>query len=64
MLKADGVVLTHGGNLNCKNIAQMVGPKTSADIITSIEKVLQLCESQNAATVSIPTIGTGDSTEM
>uniref|UniRef100_A0A4W5QIH1 Poly [ADP-ribose] polymerase n=1 Tax=Hucho hucho TaxID=62062 RepID=A0A4W5QIH1_9TELE len=59
MLKADGVVLTRGGNLNCKNIAQMVGPKNSADIITSIEKVLQLCESQNAATVSIPTIGTG-----
>uniref|UniRef100_A0A4W5QQB4 Poly [ADP-ribose] polymerase n=1 Tax=Hucho hucho TaxID=62062 RepID=A0A4W5QQB4_9TELE len=58
MLKADGVVLTRGGNLNCKNIAQMVGPKNSADIITSIEKVLQLCESQNAATVSIPTIGT------
>ncbi|XP_024245498.1 uncharacterized protein LOC112225621 isoform X1 [Oncorhynchus tshawytscha] len=59
MLKADGVVLTCGGNLNCKNIAQMVGPKNSAGIITSIEKVLQLCESQNAATVSIPTIGTG-----
>ncbi|XP_035630002.1 uncharacterized protein parp14rs3 isoform X2 [Oncorhynchus keta] len=58
-LKADGVVLTCGGNLNCKNIAQMVGPKNSAGIITSIEKVLQLCESQNAATVSIPTIGTG-----
>ncbi|XP_041724440.2 protein mono-ADP-ribosyltransferase PARP14 [Coregonus clupeaformis] len=59
MLKADGVVLTRGGDLNCKNIAQMVGPKNSADITTSIEKVFQLCESQKAATVSIPTIGTG-----
>uniref|UniRef100_UPI003AADD9EC uncharacterized protein parp14rs3 isoform X1 n=1 Tax=Centroberyx gerrardi TaxID=166262 RepID=UPI003AADD9EC len=57
--KADGVVLTGGGSLSCKHIAQMVGPKTPADITASIERVLQLCDSKKAATVAIPTIGTG-----
>ncbi|CAL8267046.1 unnamed protein product [Lota lota] len=50
------VVLTGGGNLKCKHIAQIAGP---ANITASILKVLQLCESKQAATVSIPTIGTG-----
>ncbi|KAK6310022.1 hypothetical protein J4Q44_G00199030 [Coregonus suidteri] len=58
-LKDDGVMLSRGGNLNCKNIAQIVGPKNAADITTSIEKVLNLCEKRKAVTVSIPTIGTG-----
>ncbi|CAL8370860.1 unnamed protein product [Arctogadus glacialis] len=50
------VVLTGGGNLNCKHIAHIPGPvKISAFIL----KVLHLCESKQAATVSIPTIGTG-----
>ncbi|CAL8388611.1 unnamed protein product, partial [Gadus morhua 'NCC'] len=50
------VVLTGGGNLNCKHIAHIPGPvKISAVIL----KVLQLCESKQAATVSIPTIGIG-----
>ncbi|XP_036426953.1 protein mono-ADP-ribosyltransferase PARP14 isoform X2 [Colossoma macropomum] len=57
--KPDGVVLTSGGNLSCKHIAQMVGPNNAADITASIEKVLNLCESQMAATVAIPAIGTG-----
>ncbi|KAI1884919.1 hypothetical protein AGOR_G00214850 [Albula goreensis] len=57
--KADGVVVTGGGNLNCKHIIQMVGPNTAADIVTSIEKVLQVCESKQITTVSIPAIGTG-----
>ncbi|XP_007232471.3 protein mono-ADP-ribosyltransferase PARP14-like isoform X2 [Astyanax mexicanus] len=57
--KADGVVLTGGGNLSCKHIAQMVGPNNAADITLSIEKVLKLCEGQTAATVAIPAIGTG-----
>ncbi|XP_059896097.1 uncharacterized protein LOC132448655 isoform X2 [Gadus macrocephalus] len=50
------VVLTGGGNLNCKHIAHIAGPaKTTASIL----QVLQLCESKQAATVSVPTIGTG-----
>ncbi|KAL7881372.1 hypothetical protein AOLI_G00082200 [Acnodon oligacanthus] len=57
--KPDGVVLTSGGNLSCKHIAQMVGPNRAADITASIEKVLNLCEGQMAATVAIPAIGTG-----
>ncbi|XP_056145314.1 protein mono-ADP-ribosyltransferase PARP14 isoform X2 [Lampris incognitus] len=57
--RADGVVLTGGGRLACKHIAHMVGPKNAADIATSIEKVLQLCESKMATTIAIPTIGTG-----
>ncbi|XP_066542681.1 protein mono-ADP-ribosyltransferase PARP14-like isoform X3 [Hoplias malabaricus] len=57
--KADGVVLTSGGNLSCKHIAQIVGPVTAVDITASIEKVLSLCESKNATTVAIPAIGTG-----
>ena len=60
--KPDGVVLTSGGNLSCKHIAQMVGPNNAADITASIEKVLNLCEGQRAATVAIPAIGTGNST--
>ncbi|XP_017550531.2 protein mono-ADP-ribosyltransferase PARP14 isoform X1 [Pygocentrus nattereri] len=57
--KPDGVVLTSGGNLSCKHIAQIVGPNSAADITASIEKVLNLCEGQMAATVAIPAIGTG-----
>ncbi|XP_036426976.1 LOW QUALITY PROTEIN: protein mono-ADP-ribosyltransferase PARP14-like [Colossoma macropomum] len=57
--RSDDVILTGGGNLSCKHIAQMFGPIHAADIITSIEKVLKLCESKMAATVAIPAIGTG-----
>ncbi|CAL8235113.1 unnamed protein product [Arctogadus glacialis] len=50
------VALTGGGNLNCKHIAHIAGrAKTTASIL----QVLQLCESKQAATVSVPTIGTG-----
>lgn len=53
---AGRVVLTGGGNLNCKHIAQIAGQEK---ITASILNVLQLCESKQAATVSIPSIGTG-----
>ncbi|KAF4086741.1 hypothetical protein AMELA_G00087870 [Ameiurus melas] len=57
--KENGVVLTSGGKLSCKHIAQMVGPNNAADITTSVEKVLKLCETTMSATVAIPAIGTG-----
>lgn len=60
--KQNGVVLTNGGNLSCKHIAQMVGPNNAADITTSVDKVLKLCETTMAATVAIPAIGTGETT--
>ena len=50
------VVLTGGGNLNCKHIAHIAGP---SKITASIPPALQLCESKQAATVSFPIIGTG-----
>ncbi|XP_072542841.1 protein mono-ADP-ribosyltransferase PARP14-like [Salminus brasiliensis] len=53
------VTITGGGNLSCKYIAQMFGPRNAADLAASIEKVLQLCETTKAATVAIPAIGTG-----
>ncbi|XP_031657998.1 uncharacterized protein LOC109867464 [Oncorhynchus kisutch] len=59
VLKDNDVVFSCGGKLNCKNIAQIVGPKNSANITTSIENVLNLCEHRKAVTMSIPTIGTG-----
>ncbi|TSM60544.1 Poly [ADP-ribose] polymerase 14 [Bagarius yarrelli] len=55
----NGVVLTSGGNLSCKYIAQMVGPSKVADITFTVEKVLELCETTAAATVAMPAIGTG-----
>lgn len=58
----NGVVLTSGGKLSCKHIAQMVGPNNAADITTSVEKVLKLCETAMSATVAIPAIGTGETT--
>lgn len=58
--KSDGVVLTSGGQLSCKHIAQMVGPNNAADITSSVEKVLKLCESAAAATVAMPAVGTGE----
>lgn len=64
VLKDNDVVFSCGGKLNCKNIAQIVGPKNAANISTSIEKVLNLSEHRKAVTMSIPTIGTGDSTEI
>lgn len=40
----------------------MVGPNNAADITTSVEKVLELCETTMSATVAIPAIGTGETT--
>ncbi|XP_051998490.1 LOW QUALITY PROTEIN: protein mono-ADP-ribosyltransferase PARP14-like [Xyrauchen texanus] len=58
-LKAGGVVMTSGGALKCKNIAQTVGPNNAADITSSLEKVLSLCEGKRSTTLAIPAIGTG-----
>ncbi|KAL0963918.1 hypothetical protein UPYG_G00315340 [Umbra pygmaea] len=58
-LRNDDVKVSCSGNLKCKNVIHMVGPKKAADITTSIEKVLKKCESRKAVTVSMPTIGTG-----
>ncbi|XP_058248540.1 protein mono-ADP-ribosyltransferase PARP14 isoform X2 [Hemibagrus wyckioides] len=57
--KENGVVLTSGGKLSCKHIAQMVGPNNAADITSSVKNVLKLCETTKAATIAIPAIGTG-----
>ncbi|XP_063069030.1 protein mono-ADP-ribosyltransferase PARP14-like [Engraulis encrasicolus] len=53
------VVLTSGGNLSCKHIAHTTGFNTAADITSSIEKVLALCERETASSLSVPAIGTG-----
>ncbi|XP_052421006.1 protein mono-ADP-ribosyltransferase PARP14 [Carassius gibelio] len=58
-LKAGAAVLTGPGALRCKYIAQMVGPESTADITSSLEKVLNLCEDKTATTLAIPAIGTG-----
>ncbi|KAI2647983.1 Protein mono-ADP-ribosyltransferase PARP14 [Labeo rohita] len=42
-LKAGAAVMTGGGALQCKYIAQMVGPDNAADITSSLEQVLNLC---------------------
>lgn len=58
-LKAGSAVMTSAGALQCKNIAQMVGPDHIADITASLGKVLNLCEGTMATTLAIPAIGTG-----
>ncbi|XP_067300743.1 protein mono-ADP-ribosyltransferase PARP14-like [Pseudorasbora parva] len=58
-LKAGGAVMTSAGALQCKNIAQMVGPGNTADITASLGIVLNLCEGLMATTLAIPAIGTG-----
>ncbi|XP_056127320.1 protein mono-ADP-ribosyltransferase PARP14 [Rhinichthys klamathensis goyatoka] len=58
-LKAGSAVMTSAGALQCKNIAQMVGPVNIADITASLGKVLNLCEGKMATTLAIPAIGTG-----
>ena len=59
-IASDAVVLTSGGTLSCQHIAHMAGPNTAADITSSIEKVLDLCEGKTASSLSVPAIGTGD----
>ncbi|XP_063070156.1 protein mono-ADP-ribosyltransferase PARP14-like [Engraulis encrasicolus] len=56
---SDAVVLTSGGNLSCKHIAHTTGFNTDADITSSIEKVLALCERETTSSLSVPAIGTG-----
>ena len=55
-LVTGSVLLTGAGNLNCDHIAHISGSRM---ITRSILNVLQLCESKQAATVSIPALGTG-----
>ncbi|XP_016110503.1 poly [ADP-ribose] polymerase 14-like, partial [Sinocyclocheilus grahami] len=57
--KTGAAVLTGAGALQCKFIAQMVGPDSTADITSSLEMVLNLCEAKTATTLAIPAIGTG-----
>ncbi|XP_018601869.2 protein mono-ADP-ribosyltransferase PARP14 [Scleropages formosus] len=57
--KADAVVVTGGGSLNCSYIIQMVGPTNTDGITASMEKVLQLCETKKCTSLSVPAIGTG-----
>lgn len=63
-LKAGAAVMTGAGALQCKNIAQMVGPGNVADITASLGKVLNLCEGKMATTLAIPAIGTGTTATM
>ncbi len=58
-VKAGAAVLTGAGALQCKFIAQMVGPDNVADITSSLGTVLNLCEAKTATTLAIPGIGTG-----
>ncbi|MEE6489210.1 hypothetical protein FKM82_015517 [Ascaphus truei] len=58
-LPGDGIILTGGGNLKCKNIIHLVGPTNAADTVTSVEKILQVCEDNDLKTVAFPAIGTG-----
>ncbi len=58
-LKAGAAVLTGAGALQCKFIAQIVGPDNIADITSSLGTVLNLCEAKTATTLAIPGIGTG-----
>lgn len=51
--------MTSAGALQCKSIAQMVGPENIADITASLGKVLNLCEGKMATTLAIPAIGAG-----
>ncbi|KAL1267282.1 hypothetical protein QQF64_032645 [Cirrhinus molitorella] len=58
-LKAGAAVMTGAGALQCKYIAQMVGPGNTAEITSSLEIVLNLCEAKAVTTLAIPAIGTG-----
>ncbi|XP_067843255.1 protein mono-ADP-ribosyltransferase PARP14 [Heptranchias perlo] len=54
-----GVAVTGGGQLQCKYIIHMVGPRTAAGITASVRKVLEECEMRNISTAAFPAIGTG-----
>ncbi|XP_073769497.1 protein mono-ADP-ribosyltransferase PARP14 isoform X4 [Danio rerio] len=58
-LPAGGVLLTSAGDLQCRSIAQMVGPENITDITHSLGKILNLCEEKQATSLAIPAIGTG-----
>ncbi|KAI4899304.1 hypothetical protein NFI96_022821, partial [Prochilodus magdalenae] len=56
--RPDEIILSSAGDLPCKHIAQMFGPVNAADITTSIERVLKLCETGKVTSVAFPAIGT------
>ncbi|KAM4626869.1 protein mono-ADP-ribosyltransferase PARP15-like [Discoglossus pictus] len=55
----DGLAVTGAGKLKCKKIIHVVGPKHTAAIVTSLQKVLQQCEKDGLNTIAIPAVGTG-----
>ncbi|KAE8581223.1 hypothetical protein XENTR_v10024703 [Xenopus tropicalis] len=54
------MILTSGGNLRCKKILHLIGPESSADIASSLDKILWKCEKHSLKTVALPAIGTGE----
>ncbi|GCB81248.1 hypothetical protein scyTo_0022143, partial [Scyliorhinus torazame] len=56
---ADGVAITNSGQLQCKYIVHIVGPKSAAGITASVHKALEECEKRSITTIAFPAIGTG-----
>ncbi|XP_075687201.1 protein mono-ADP-ribosyltransferase PARP15-like [Rhinoderma darwinii] len=59
VLKADGVAITSGGNLESKNIMHIIGPTSVPGYEPSIDTILHECHNNGFTSVALPVIGTG-----
>ncbi|KAL4635573.1 poly ADP-ribose polymerase 14-like [Arapaima gigas] len=58
-LRNDGVAVTSGGLLHCDFIVHMLGPHSTTEVTSRVERVLETCEKNQITTVSFPAVGTG-----
>ncbi|TRZ02744.1 hypothetical protein DNTS_005427 [Danionella cerebrum] len=57
--KANGVLMTQAGNLQCKRIIHIAAQSNAALLQKYVTKALEMCDGQKLTSIALPAIGTG-----